>query len=152
LYEGWKICTYNRKISKAEESTLRNKLKTWFDSGDWSFSTNTHRIVISYGPDRQEINVSFQETKCDSEEYGDAEMYQIVFSSIYFGFRGFNEKAHQELYKKTISKIPWKKQGFWLQDNAEIPILKNKRLRVRCQKKPYDKTVGSTCSPASINF
>jgi hypothetical protein len=129
LYKGFKICAYNRKILKAEESTITNKLKTWFDSGDWSFSANTHRIVILYGPDRQEINVSFQETKYGSGEYGDAETYQIVFSSIYFGFRGFNEKTHQELCKKTISKISWKKQGFLLLDNAEIPICKPKRLQ-----------------------
>jgi len=131
LYEGWKIYTYNRKISKAEESTIKNKLKTWFDSGDWYFSANTHRIVIFYGLDKQEINVSFQETKYGSEKYGDAETYQIVFSSIPFVFRTFNEKAHQELCKKTISKIPWKKQGFLLQDNVEIPIPKYKRLRTK---------------------
>jgi hypothetical protein len=131
LYEGWKIYAYNRRISKAEESAIKNKLKTWFDNGDWRFSANTHRILISYGLDKQEINVSFQETKYGSEEHGDKETYQIVFTSIPFGFRTSNEKAHQELFKKTISKIPWKKQGFWLQDNAKIPIPKNTRLRIK---------------------
>lgn len=131
MYEGWEIYTYNRKISQTEESAIMNKLKTWFNNGDWYFSANTHRIVIFYGPDKQEINVSFEETKYGSEKDGDIDTYQIVFRSIPFGYKTFQEKTHQELCKKTLQKIPWKKQAFWLQDNAQIPIPRIKRLRMK---------------------
>jgi hypothetical protein len=126
LYEGWKIYTYNRK---AEESTIKDALKTRFNSGDWYFSENTHRAVIIYGPSKQEINISFQEMKYGSERDRPVETYHIVFESIFFGYKTGEEKAHQEVCKKTLQKIPWKKLGFWLEDNGQIPIPRSTILR-----------------------
>ena len=131
MYEGWKIDTYGRKISQAEESTIKNKLKTWFDSEGWCFSANTHQITIFYGQDEQKIIVSFQETKYGSEKDGNVDTYQMVFWSIPFVYKTSQEKPHQELCKKTMQKIPWKKQAFWLVDNAQIPIQVTKRLRMK---------------------
>ena len=131
MYEGWKIYTYNRKISKEEEPIIKDKLKTWFDSGDFCFYPNTHRMVIFYGSDKLEIDVSFQETECGSRKDGNAVTYQIVFRSIPLGYKTFQERVHQELCKKTMRKIPWKKQAVWLVDNAQIPLPRIKRLRMK---------------------
>jgi N-acetylneuraminic acid mutarotase len=131
LYQGWKIYTYNRNISKAEEPTIRTKLRTWFNSGDWCLSENTHRIVIFYGENEQKINVSFQEVEYGSKRDKDVETYHIVFESTFFGYKSSDERVHQELCRKTIQKISWKKQGFWLQDNAQIPIPRTKMLRMK---------------------
>jgi hypothetical protein len=124
VYEGWKIYTYKNKIPKAEEPTIKNTLKTWFNSDDWSFSENTHRVVIFYAPTKEEISVTFQEVKYGSERDEEIATYHIVFESVFFGLRAGGERAHQELCKKTFQKIPWKKLGFLLQDNSQIPIPK----------------------------
>jgi hypothetical protein len=131
MYKGWKIYTYNRKIPKAKESTLKKVLRTRFNNEDFYFSENTHRVVIFCGPNNQKINVSFQEVKYGSERNGDKETYYIVFESVFFGYRPGDERAHQELCRKTIQKIPWKKLGFWLRDNAQIPITKSHLLRTK---------------------
>jgi hypothetical protein len=135
LYKGWKIYTYSRKISRAEiESTIKNKLKTWFESGELCFSANTHRIVIVYGLDEQEINVDFPETKYVSEKDGDVGTYQVVFSSIFFGYKTFQEKTHRELCKEIMQKITWKKRAVWLIDNAQIPIRRTRRLQMSARE------------------
>jgi len=131
LYEGWKIYAYHRKISKTEELIIRNKLKTWFNSGDWYFSEDDYGITIFYGVDRQKINVSFQEVKYGSEKDGSVDTYQMVFSSILFGHKTFQERTHQGLCKKILQKIPWKKRGFWLADNIQTPIPTIKILRMK---------------------
>ena len=129
MYEGWMIYTYTRKISQAEESTIMDKLKTWFDTEECSFSADTLRIVC--GQDKQEITVSFHETKYGSEKDGNVDTYQMVFWSIPFLYKTSQEKTHQELCKETMQKIPWKKQAFWLVDNVQIPIQGTKRLRMK---------------------
>jgi hypothetical protein len=131
LYKGWKIYTYNRKIPKTKELTLKNELRARFNSEDFYFSENTHKIVIFYGPNKQEINVSFQEVSYSSERNGDREAYHIVFESVFFGYRAGDERAHQELQRKIIQRLPWKKLGFWLQDDAQIPIPKSRLLQVK---------------------
>ena len=110
---------------------MREKLRTWFNSGDWYFSENTHRIEILYGPNGQEINVSFQEVKYDSKRNKDIETYHIVFESPFFGYKANDERAHQELYEKTMQKIPWRKKGFWLEDGSLIPQTRVKVLRMK---------------------
>jgi hypothetical protein len=129
LYKGWKIYTYNRTILKEEEPAIKNALKTRFNSGDWYFSENTHRAVIFYGSNKQQINVTFEEVKYGSERDKDVDTYHIVFESVFFGFRTGEERAHQEVCRKVYRKIPWKKLGFWLQDNSQIPIPKVTILR-----------------------
>lgn len=131
LYEGWKIITYTKKIPKTKESTIRYKLRTWFSNEDCCFFENTHRIEILYGPNNQKINVSFKEEKYASERDKDVEKYHIVFESTFFGYKTPDEKSHKELCEKIIQKIPWKKQGFWLQDNVPIPIPRFKTLRMK---------------------
>ena len=129
MYEGWKIITYNRNIPKAEEPTIKNALKARFDSGDWSCSANSHKIVICYGQTKEEIYVNFQEVKYGSENDRETETYHIVFESNLFGLKTREEREHQELCKKTLQKIPWKKRGFLLKDGDQIPISRNTILR-----------------------
>ena len=131
LYEGWQIYTYNRTISKQEQAIVRNRLKALFNYGDWCFSENTHRCVIFYGSDRQEINVYFREVEYGSDRDKDIEKYHVVFDAEFFGLRTYDERAHQELCRKVLAHLPWKKQGFWRKDGTHIPIPKFKMLRMR---------------------
>lgn len=116
MYKGWRIYAYNRKISKTEELTIVEKLRTWFNSEDWSFYENSHTIAIFYGPNQQKINVSFQEVKYELDTY------YIVLESPFFGYKTRDERLHQVLCEKIIQKIPWRKQGFLLEDNTQKPI------------------------------
>jgi hypothetical protein len=95
------------------------------------FQKIVNRVVIFYGSSRQEITVSFQKVRYESERDKDGEIYHIIFESTFLGYRTGEERIHQELYNKTIQKIPWEKQGFWVQDNALIPIEKPRILRTR---------------------
>ena len=126
MYEGWQIFTYSRAISIEE---LAHKLKPLFNYGDWYLSENTHRCVIFYGSDRQQINVYLQEVEYGSNQ--DKDKYYVVFNSDFFGFRPYEEKNHQELCRKVLAQLPWKKQGFWRIDGAHIPIPKFKMLRMK---------------------
>jgi hypothetical protein len=49
----------------------------------------------------------------------------------FFWLKTRDEKTHQELCKRVLQRIPWKKQGFWLIDGAHIPIPKFKMLRMK---------------------
>lgn len=129
MYVGWEIRARNRKIPKAEEPAIRYKLRTWFDSENWDFSENNHEIAIY--ANGHKINVSFQKFKYTSERNGKTETYYVKFESVFFGWRPHDERAHRELYEKTIQKIRWGKQGFWLQDNTQIPISRARTLRMK---------------------
>lgn len=131
MYEGWKVFAYKKGILKAEEPTIRAKLKTWFDNDDWYLDEDSHRIEIFYGENQQKIDVSFQKVAYGSKRGKDGDTYHIVFESTFFGHKNNDERRHQELYRKFIQKISWKKQGFWIQDNAQIPIPKKRMLRVK---------------------
>jgi hypothetical protein len=106
-----------------------HELSSRFNNHDWYFSTNTHRTTIIYGPDRQQIDVSFQENQLIPEKYGDTQTYHIVFTSLFFGVRPYEEKSHRELCHKTLEKIRWRKQGFVLEDGAYRPLPSYKMLR-----------------------
>jgi hypothetical protein len=126
LYKGWKIYTYKRK---AEESTRKDALRTLFNGDDWYFSENSHRTVITYGPNKLDINVSFEKMEYCSETDRQVETYHVVLEAIFFGYKIGEEKAHQKVCKKAFDKIPWKKLGVLLQDNREIPIPRSTILR-----------------------
>lgn len=131
MYQGWFILAYNRNITKAEEEAIKNKLKRSFNYGDWYFSENSHRMTIFYGSQREEITVTFQKVEYGSAKDHDKQTYHIKFESSILGFRSSEERSNQELYRKTFEKIPWMKQGFWIQDNGEFPIPKRRSLRMR---------------------
>jgi hypothetical protein len=128
FYEGWQIFTYQRQTDR---SRMIDALKTRFNHGDWCLSENTYGLTISYGPTGQEAKVSFQEVKYRSEIDNNVETYYVVFDAPFFGFRKSAERIHRDFCLKTLEKIPWVKQGFWLKDKARILIPRNRTLRMR---------------------
>lgn len=125
MYEGWRIFTLSKTTDR---SRTIDELRTRFNNGDWHFYENTHRLVISYGS--QEFNVSFKEVKYSLGKSKNVETYHVVFDAPFLGFRTSEERVHQDFFLKTLEKIPWKKRGFWHEDNAWVLIPKKRMLQM----------------------
>lgn len=121
-YYGWKICTRKHKIPKAKRQAIWCELKARFNAENTDFSDNDHKFTIHNGQYYFNVKVFFPESE---NRYG-----MELKSELTFGYKG-EEKAHRTLYNTIIGKIPWEKQGFWLEDNSEIPIPKKVRIRIR---------------------
>ncbi len=121
MYEGWEIHAYTRKPSREEVLALWNQIRTMFKDADSDFSENTHTGIITCGPNRQKIDVSFQ---VEND-------YNIVLHSVFFGYKSYDEKIHKELCTEIYGRIPWRKTRFWLIDGTRQPIQKFKMVRVR---------------------
>ena len=127
----WRIRAYTKNVLEREKPAIIHKLKTWFNTEDSSLYENGNAINIYYGPNQTKINVSFEEATYNLERNGNSVTYHIVFDPVFFGWKLRDEKAYWELYEETFHKITWKKQGFWLNGNSEIPISRTIRLQKR---------------------
>ena len=130
MYVGWEIYAHKGKITKNKQPIIKNKLKKLFSSNGWLFFENTHESVIHHQLNQYNIIVIFQETEFTAEEdVKDIETYGLVFKSEYLGYK--HGYSHKKLYSEVFRRIPWKKQGFWLEDGSRIPIPKTRTLRIR---------------------
>jgi hypothetical protein len=116
MFESWKILCHKGKIPKAKREAYWSNMKTRFKAENIDFSDNDHKIIVYVAYYQFNVRVSF----LDNTEYG----YGIEFKSETLGYKPHEIKAHERLYHTTTEKIRWKKQGFTLEDNNEIPIPK----------------------------
>jgi hypothetical protein len=122
LYFGWEIWTYTAGIDNLER--LKEKVRQRFSGDGWAFYEYDHRVTVQYGS-FEPVDVIFE------EHIKSAEKFRITFKSTYLGFRVTSEKLHRKLCWMVLSRIKWKKKGFWIREGIRFPLPTYRRLRLK---------------------
>jgi hypothetical protein len=128
LYSGWEILAYT---GIDNQESLKEKVKQYFDGDGWIFCEYDHRFFVQYGSFDSDVEIIFREIEYSDEHTKNTEKYKITFKSSYFGSRVTGENIHRKLCKMVLSRIPWKKRGFWIRNGSRFPIPRYRRLRLK---------------------
>jgi hypothetical protein len=126
LYTGFEIVTYT---GRSNQEALKQELKRCFSGDGWTFFDYEHRFFVNYEPFNTEVEVFFGDTIYQNGFTKNAEKYKITFKSTYMGIRARGETTHKKLCYMLLSRIRWKKLGFWLKDGKRFLIPRMKRIK-----------------------
>jgi len=112
FYLGWEIWTYTGKDNQEQ---LKNTLKQRFNGDGWAYYEFNYRITVQYCS-FDPIDVIFEKHAMNSKKF------KITFKSSYFHYKMSSEKQHRELCFMVLSKIGWRKIGFWIREGRRFLI------------------------------
>ena len=95
------------------------------------FNEDNHRFFVHFNSYGFDMEVIPQEIKYEDGDSKKTEVYKLTFKSEVFGFRPYEENNHQKLCQIVLSRIPWKKIGFWIKEGKRFPIPILKRLKLK---------------------
>jgi len=119
VYYGWEIHTHVGKPNPTEIPDLKRKMKSWFSQEGWEYEDDGRILIYSVKID-EPIQVFFKDITTEQEESMGLRKYGIVIKSEPFSLR--NDYAHKQVCFDVLSKIPWKKQAYFLTNNGLIPV------------------------------
>jgi len=128
LYSGWEILTYTRLDN---QEPLKEKIRNRFSGDGWTFCEHNHRFFVSYVSFDSEVEIIFKEIEYSDERAKNTEKYRATFQSPFFGFKDRAEKNHRKLCRMVLSRIRWKKRGFWIKEGNRFLIPEYRRLKLK---------------------
>jgi len=85
-------------------------VKHTYNGDGTEFNEQENEYFLSYGSDDRAIKIIPEKIKCKDVPSNKAETFNLIFISDFFGYKRYEEKQHQDLFRKILSKIPRRKK------------------------------------------
>ncbi len=132
IYSGWEIHSF---LGKMDELSVGVHLKYNFNGDSFSFEKTSYGFVIyNYSNDYSDFKCSITFGDCRTELDAHQTDFKVKFESAFFGSLKSRkqEVLHRRFLREVLSRIPWKRQVFLIQNGKRIPYSKRrKRILVK---------------------
>ena len=117
-YDGWAILA---RINAQNFSQAIQWVRHTYSGDGTELNEQENEYFLSYGSDDRAIKIIPEKITCKDAPSNKAETFNLIFISDFFGYKRYEEKQHQELFRKILSKIP-RKKGYLIKEKKRFPI------------------------------
>jgi hypothetical protein len=128
VYSGFEIRTHWGKITlESAKEVMRQR----FNGDGWEFIVEDTKMFARHESYNYDVEIIYTGSVIQNSK-----QYSLYFKSDVLSFKPREVRLHKELYEMILSKLPWKKEGYWIEDGQPILIKKSgRKLRLRHRRR-----------------